>query len=328
MMKRSDYTLMSLVVLVSVLAAAVPVHAEEPSIAAMREHSQKIMPFSCTIEGHLLTHPMFSDAGEATQYEMQRLAARQQEIGRSMDQATYEKVLQNNVKYYLEGNMSDYVTLYYYKCLDMDTFMLTVYDTVVQKTMQIKLFDASFTADYDPNQQSLMIMPLGERRRETIPFLAHEIVYQLDENTVSVSSQDNHYILEASRNPYDSSTFVFSPGRSFIPEKITRNTLAWYTEHEYADFVTYNGFTIPHTILIQQYNQHPVTNEFWLKYEITFKVTDFKMEDNMSEKDLDIVIPAGTRIYDGFTNTGFDSPADTDGQTVTVRSIVKDMLKQ
>lgn len=327
-MKRFSHTLISLLLTVSVLAAAVPVHAEEPSIAAMREHSQKIMPFSCTIEVHPLIHPMFSDAGEATQYEMQRLAARQQEIGRSMDQATYEKVLQNNVKYYLEGNMSDYVTLYYYKCLDMDTFMLTVYDTVLLKTMQIQLFDASFTADYDPNQRSLMIMPLGERRRETIPFLAHEIVYQLDENTVSVSSQDNHYILEASRNPYDSSTFVFSPGRPFIPEKITRNTLAWYTRHEYEDFVTYNGFTIPHTILFQQYNQHPVTNEFWLKYEITYKVTEFKVEDYMSEKDLDIVIPAGTRIFNGFTNTSYTSSTGTEASSTTVRAIVDDMLKQ
>lgn len=327
-MKRFSHTLISLLLTVSVLAAAVPVHAEEPSIAAMREHSQKIMPFSCTIELHGITHPMFSDAEEATQYEMQRLAVRQQEIGRSMDPATYEKVLQNNVKYYLEGNMSDYVTLYYYKCLDMDTFMLTVYDTVLQKTMQIKLFDASFTADYDPNQQSLMIMPLGERRRETIPFLGYEIIYQLDENTVSVSSQGDQYILKAARNPYDSSTFVFSPGRSFIPEKITRNTLAWHTENEYLDFVTYDGFTIPHTILFQQYNQHPVTNEFWLKYEITYKVTEFKVEDYMSEKDLDIVIPAGTRIFNGFTNTSYTSSTGTEDSSTTVRAIVDDMLKQ
>ena len=324
-MKRSDYTLMSLVVLVSVLAAAVPVHAEEPSIAAMREHSQKIMPFSCTIELHGMTHPMFSDAEEATQYEMQRLAARQQEIGRSMDQATYEKILQNNVKYYLEGNMSDYVTLRYYKCLDMDTFILTVYDTVVQKTMQIQLFDASFSADYFPNEHTLTIMP-SSKKRDIIPLLTHEKVYQLDESTINVESRENQCVLEAARVPDDLYTFVFTPSRPFIPEKIFEYTPTWRTEYEYMDFHTYNNFTVPHTILFQQYNLHPVTSADWLKYEITFKVTDFKMEDNMSEKDLDIVIPAGTRIFNGFTNTSYTGPEGMDGQTVTVRSIVKDML--
>ncbi|MFB3785184.1 MAG: hypothetical protein ACE15F_02320 [bacterium] len=313
--------------MVAVLAMTFPVHAEEPSIAAMREHSQKIMPFSCTIEVHPLIHPMFSDAEEATQYEMQRLAARQQEIGRSMDLATYEKVLQNNVKYYLEGNMSDYVTLRYYKCLDMDTFMLTVYDTVLQKTMQIQLFDDSFSADYFPNEHTLTIMP-NSRKRDIIPFLTHEVVYQLDESTVSVESRENQYILEAARVPDDFYTFVFTPSRPFIPEKISEYTPTWRTEYEYLDFQTYNGFTVPHTILAKQYNQHPVTNTDWLKYESIYQVTNFKVEDSLSEKDLDIVIPTGTQIFNGFTNTSYTGPEGMEGQSTTVRAIAEDMMKQ
>ncbi len=297
----------------------------EEFIQKVEDYSKKINSFKCTIVRNTTRVPIFDTMEEAIKYETNRVKTIHGFSDKKLAEEKIYNRIRNNARIYFEGEKG-YPVYYYCKCLNMDSFIVSIIDSKKNQCMQIIYTDNQFHVDYRPGKGSIKITNKKEHSRDVILPLYYERLYNIDSKDASLKKNDkgNLILKILNQNAGIIYKYIFDNEFSFIPSKIIKKTD--YTESIFhnLEFMTITkNLIFPSVCLRTNTTYDSQTGNITKKYKSKGVIEDFEIIDDMNKNDLDIKIPLNTKVSDRTENNLFYVSSTEFGDMPTLHAILK-----
>ncbi len=298
----------------------------EEFIQKVEDYSKKINSFECTVIGNPVFEPLFDSMEKAIEYETQRV---KELYGFSEEKITEEKIakmITNNAQSYTRRHKPKPI-YYTCKCLDINNFLIVIYDSGKEQCVQIIYVDNQFKVDYDPRSAYMTLMPRKGIQRYNIQPFFHEYFFNLDQDNATLETKENKRILSFKPERNYLCKYIFENDR-LIPSTIIREVMdlghiKLRVLQKNTTFLTFkDDLIIPQQCTLKHYEIHPTTNKLIMKDSTTFTLDTFIKNNNLKKDDLDLEIPLYTSITVTHKNKSLTVTTGQFGDTPTLLSIL------
>ncbi len=299
----------------------------EEFIQKVENHSKKYKSFACTIVKNTTRVPIFDTIEEALKYETKRVKERYGFTEAKLAEDDIDSMIKNNARIYAEGEKG-YPVYHVSKCLNMDIFTYSIFDTQLNQCVQVIYADNQYKLDYDPRIGRLAISRNNKHLRHYIKLFYHESMYNFDYDESRIEKTNSgevklEIIMHNDGKRY-SRQFIFDNKNSFIPHIIIKKGQTSKVVYQNKEFRDVGGeLQIPFLRFKDTYRSHPVTNKIEKKFTMKIEVEEFKWVEEMDKNDLDVEIPIYTDVHDITNNNWFKVTSEAFGETPTMFSILK-----
>lgn len=194
----------------------------------------------------------------------------------------------------------------------------------VMANKEIRLFDGQTTQQFLPESNSAAIFPGDQiffagkvpedwlmkriKRKSLSVFLKQQDNFLKYTGDINLEGQRCHILEFSDHNTYDGKLYIVDGQKLFTTKfeiNIINHNLPFNTREEdiFSDFKSYGNITLPSKVTVTVYDVYPEKEQLSMK-EI-FTVKKLEINGQITNSDLSMRLPVGTRVHDSVANKDF-----------------------
>ncbi|MEW6234852.1 MAG: hypothetical protein AB1656_05655 [Candidatus Omnitrophota bacterium] len=303
-------------------------------IKNMKAYSEQFKSFESVVKITGVIEPLFKNRDEAIAYEKNNI---QSIVKSSNRKITFEQLkdrLEKNVNYYVSPQKLG-PTIYTCKCLDINTYLLTIFSTQENACMQIKYAEEGLVADYElaPSKTEVSSLTFRQNRNETryhgIEQFYYEMIYGMDLSNVKLNTNNEGMkILQINLGKNTNIELLFDKEHPCFPTRISHNSPSSRTVYENKQFYQIEDtLFIPKICALTNYKSQPVKGEWEKEGNHQFELTSFHFIGELKKNDLNYDVPISTKVHSELNNTSFLVTAEKFGNSPKFQDILNFVKK-